>query len=297
MTGNTWFISGATSGFGKHIALEALSRGDSVVATSRTATSKLSNLADQGALLIDLDVTASDAEIQSAFDQAVSKFGGITHFINAAGYILEGPVEGASAEDIAKTFNVNVLGNMNLSRHEVALLRKQGKGGVIANFGSLASWGGGPAYAYYCSTKWAVSGFTESLHAEVKEFGISGVVIEPGYFRTGFLNSSGGNRLFVSNALTEEYKGTAVEQVRNVLNQVDNNQTGDVIKGSKVIVDVLTRTGVAEGKEIPMRLPLGPDIVKGIRDKIAQTQQLLEEWEEIASSTDHDDVKKGQIGS
>ncbi|KAH6657766.1 hypothetical protein BKA67DRAFT_197574 [Truncatella angustata] len=291
MTGNVWFISGATSGFGKHIALEALSRGDSVVATSRTATSKLSNLADQGALLIDLDVTAPDAEIRSAFGQAVARFGKITHFINAAGYILEGPVEGASSDDIAKTFNVNVLGNMNLSRHEVALLRKQGKGGVIANFGSLASWSGGPAYAYYCATKWAISGFTESLYAEVKEFGISGVVIEPGYFRTGFLNTDGGNRMFVSNSLEEEYRGTSVEHVRNALNEFDNNQAGDVVKGCKVIVDVLTRSGVAEGKEIPMRLPLGPDTIKGIQDKIAQTSELLKEWTDVVNSTDHDDVK------
>lgn len=293
MTGKIWFISGATSGFGKHIGLEALSRGDSVIATSRTATSKLSSTefgSSPNALLIDLDVTASDAEITSAFEQGVARFGEINIFVNAAGYILEGPVEGATADDIAKTFNVNVIGNMNLSRHEVALLRKQGRGGVIANFGSLASWGGNAGFAYYASTKWAVSGFTEALHAEVKPFGISAVVVEPGYFRTGFLNPAGGNRLFVSNALTEEYKGTGVEYVRNLLNEVDNKQPGDVVKGSKIIVDTLTRTGVAQGKEIPVRLPLGADIIKGIRDKISSTEGLLDEWEEIVSSTDHDDV-------
>jgi NAD(P)-dependent dehydrogenase (short-subunit alcohol dehydrogenase family) len=105
MSSNVWFIAGATSGFGKNIALEALSRGDAVIATSRTATKKLGSLADKGALLIDLDVTAPDAEIKSALDQGVAKFGKITHFINAAGYVLEGPLEGASSRDIFDTFN------------------------------------------------------------------------------------------------------------------------------------------------------------------------------------------------
>jgi NAD(P)-dependent dehydrogenase (short-subunit alcohol dehydrogenase family) len=194
------------------------------------------------------------------------------------------------------TIIANVLGIMNMTRHEVGLLRTQGSGGVIANFGSLASWGGGAAYSAYSATKWAVSGFTESLHDEVKEFGISGVVIEPGYFRTGFLNTPGkgegaSHRLTVSDPMTEAYRGTAVEQTRNGLEQVNDKQPGDVVKGAKVIVDVLTRSGVAEGREIPMRLVLGKDAVQGIRDKLKQTEALLNEWEEIAASTDHDDVK------
>ncbi|KAI1844570.1 hypothetical protein JX266_009243 [Neoarthrinium moseri] len=297
MTGNVWFISGATSGFGKHIALEALSRGDKVVATARSATSSkvTAELGSRGALLLDLDVTAGDAAIKAALDRAVAAFGRITHFINAAGYILQGPIEGATPADVQRTFDVNVLGNMALVRHQVAYLRTRdggGAGGVIANFGSLASWGGGPGFAYYSAVKWAVSGFTESLHAEVKDFGISAVVIEPGYFRTGFLNSGGGNRQFVANQMADEYRGTGVEQVGAALDMVNDNQPGDVVKGCRVIVDVLTRSGVAEGREIPMRLLLGPDVIQGVKDKIASTQQLLAQWEGIASSTDHDDVKK-----
>jgi NAD(P)-dependent dehydrogenase (short-subunit alcohol dehydrogenase family) len=91
MPNNVWFVSGATSGFGKNIALEALARGDNVVATARTATSKLDDLAARGALVLDLDVMASDAELQAALDKGVERFGYLTHFINAAGYILNGP--------------------------------------------------------------------------------------------------------------------------------------------------------------------------------------------------------------
>ncbi|KAI2617836.1 hypothetical protein GGR54DRAFT_607136 [Hypoxylon sp. NC1633] len=291
MTGNVWFISGATSGFGKVITIEAIKRGDSVIASSRKATAD-KELADTGALLVDLDVLSADAEIQAAFQQGEAKFGPITHFINAAGYVLQGPVEGASSQEALDSLRVNVLGVMNMARNEVALLRPRGHGGVIANFGSIVSWAGCPAAAHYSAAKWAVSGFTESLHLEVKAFGIKAVIIEPGYFRTPFLNEGGGNRILTKNQMQEEYAGTSVEQVSELFEKVNDKQPGDVVKGAKVIVDVLTGTGGAAGKETPMRLPLGVDGMQYITEKIISTQALLDEWKPIITSTDHDDVKK-----
>lgn len=171
-------------------------------------------------------------------------------------------------------------------------MRPQGHpGSVIATFGSIASWEGGPAYSYYAATKWAVSGFTESLRDEVAPFGIAAVVIEPGYFRTGFLNPGGGNRLFIANAMRDEYRNTPVEAVRQALDAVNDKQPGDVVKGAKVVVDVLTRTGMAEGREVPIRLPLGTDGVQHISDKLKRTERLLKEWRDVAVTTDHDDTK------
>ncbi|KAL7625015.1 hypothetical protein AAE478_004229 [Parahypoxylon ruwenzoriense] len=290
MTGNVWFIVGASNGFGRAIGFEALKRGDKVVATSRNPA-KMADLKEAGALVLRLDVTADDATIQAALQQTVDTYGKITHCINAAGYLLESAAEEASPKEVYDQFATNVLGVINVTRNVLHLMRPQGHG-VIANFGSLASWQGGPAYGYYASTKWAISGFTENLHEEVAELGISGVIIEPGYFRTGFLNSGGGNRLAAANPLTKEYRGTIVQTIKDKLNVVDNTQRGDVKKGAKVIVDVLTRTGVAEGREIPMRLVLGPDALKVIRDKMESTDALLKQWEDIIVSTDHDDVPK-----
>ncbi len=157
--------------------------------------------------------------------------------------------------------------------------------GVIANFGSLGSWRGGPAFSNYTGTKWACSGISESLYEELKPLGITCTVIEPGYFRTGFLNA--GARV-QSAKVIDDYTNTAAGQVRNALTTVDNNQPGDVVKGSRVIVDVLTKTGVAEGKDIPIRLVLGKDCVATIRQKCESTLALLKEWEPVISSTDHD---------
>lgn len=182
---------------------------------------------------------------------------------------------------------------MNVTRNALHHMRPQGlhgTGSVIATFGSIASWEGGPAYSYYAATKWAVSGFTESLRDEVAPFGIAAIVVEPGYFRTGFLNPGGGNRLLTARAMRDEYRDTPVEAVRRALSAVDNNQLGDVVKGARVVVDVLTRTGVAAGRDVPVRLPLGTDGVGHISDKLRRTEKLLEEWRDVAITTDHDDA-------
>lgn len=95
MTGNVWFIAGASNGFGRAIAFEALKRGDKVVATSRNPA-KMAELKDAGALVLALDVTADDATIQATLQKVVDTYGKITHCVNAAGYILEAAIEEAS---------------------------------------------------------------------------------------------------------------------------------------------------------------------------------------------------------
>jgi len=277
-----WFITGSTSGFGKYIALEALSRGHKVIATARN-TSKLSELQAAGADILSVDVTAPLDELKSKAAEAHAIHGSITYLINSAGYILEGAIEETTPEETQATFDTNVFGTLNVTRAFLPYLRAQ-KSGVIANFGSIASWGGGPAFGLYAATKWAVSGLTESLRAEVAPFGIQAIVIEPGYFRTGFLNA--GARI-KSGVQLGAYDNSAVGDVRKMLDVVDNNQLGDVKKGVKVIVDVLTQTGVAEGKEIPIRLVLGSDGDELIRDKLVSTEKLLTEWKDVIYSTDY----------
>jgi hypothetical protein len=110
-------------------------------------------------------------------------------------------------------------------------------------------------------------------------------VIEPGYFRTGFLNA--GTQI-KSEKRIKEYDETAVGEVRATLDKVNDNQPGDVKKGSRVIVDILTKTGAAEGRDVPMRVALGSDCSPGIREKIEGTMKLLAEWDAITTKTDHE---------
>ena len=90
-----WFITAASSGFGKYIALEALSRGHKVIASARSA-SRIADLAEKGADTVTLDVTAPLEQIKQVAKEANDKYGRITHLINAAGYILVGAVEETS---------------------------------------------------------------------------------------------------------------------------------------------------------------------------------------------------------
>ncbi|KAF3064798.1 putative oxidoreductase YusZ [Daldinia childiae] len=290
MASNVWFIAGASCGFGRAICLEALKRGDKVVATSRNL-SKMADLEEAGALVLALDVTSDDTTIQAAFQKAIDTYGKITHCINPVGYILEGSAEEASTQEVFNQFNTNVLGVMKITRHALYHMRPR-RQGVIANFGSLVNWQGIPGAIYYSSTKSAVTGFTETMHREVSPFGISAVIIEPGFFRTEIFEDGGSNRIRVAKPLTDEYKNTPVDETRNHFNILHKHQPGDVVKGAKVIVDVLTQTGVAEGKKIPPRLVLGRDTFEAIKDKIHSIEVLIKEWEDIIVSTDHDDIKK-----
>jgi NAD(P)-dependent dehydrogenase (short-subunit alcohol dehydrogenase family) len=188
-----------------------------------------------------------------------------------------------SPEESYDQFNTNVFGMMNVSRAVLPYMRAQ-KSGVIANFGSLGSWHGGAAYALYAGTKWACSGISESMRQELAPLGITVTVIEPGYFRTGFLNPGAQIK---SKQVIEDYDKTVVGDTKRLLEKVDNNQPGDAEKGSKVIVDVLTKTGVGEGKEIPIRLVLGSDCQNSIREKLDETKTLLDEWKDISNSTDY----------
>lgn len=137
-----------------------------------------------------------------------------------------------------------------------------------------------------CSTKFAVTGLTEGLAAELKPFGIDVCCIEPGYTRTGFLiRGEGGSDHRMTTARTlPAYDGTPVAELRKALNVYNGNQPGDVDRCAVIIVDTLTKQGVAEGKEVPVRLVTGSDALAVVRNKCESTLKLVGEWEEVTSS-------------
>ncbi|KAF2629314.1 NAD(P)-binding protein, partial [Macroventuria anomochaeta] len=285
MTSQTpvWFITAASSGFGKFMALEALERGHKVIASARS-TSRIADLKEKGAVTVTLDVTAPQAEIEKVAKAANEQYGYINHLVNAAGYILVGAVEETSPQEDFNQFNTNVFGMLNVSKAFLPYLRATSGHRTISNFGSVGSWRGGAGFGLYSGTKWACSGISEAMSAELAPLGIAVTVVEPGYFRTGFLNA--GSQI-KSEKRIKEYDATAVGKIRARLDEIDNNQPGDIVKGSRVIVDILTKSGAAEGKEVPIRVALGSDCSRGIREKIDDTLKLLEEWDPITTKTDH----------
>ena len=174
---------------------------------------------------------------------------------------------------------------LNVCKAFIPYLRATPGEKTISNFGSLASWQGGPGYGLYTGTKWACSGISEALRAELEPFDIKVTVVEPGYFRTGFLND---NAQISSAARLDVYNQTQVAQIRAGMSYMNGKQIGDVAKGSKVVVDILTHTGSAEGKDVPVRIAVGSDAPAAIRGKLQATEALLGEWDSVTTNTDHE---------
>lgn len=90
----TWLVTGCSSGFGEAFVHGILARGDRVIATGRQADIKLSHLKTTGASILDLDVTAPQAEIEAKIDEAWKLYeNGIDVVVNNAGYMQSGFVE------------------------------------------------------------------------------------------------------------------------------------------------------------------------------------------------------------
>ncbi|EED15254.1 short-chain dehydrogenase, putative [Talaromyces stipitatus ATCC 10500] len=269
-----WCITGASSGFGREIALQAVQRGHRVIATARDV-SKISDIRQKGALTLALDVSDAFDKLAEIAKSAIQEYQRVDYLINAAGYILEGAVEEAGSEEVQRQFAV--------SRE---LLQNGDHRATIAVFGSLGSWIGGASYAFYAMTKASMSSLAESLKEELAPFDIRATVIEPGYFRTGFLNP-GAKASTAERIPAYEDESTPSGQVRKGLEAHDGKQLGDVKKGVSVCVDILTSSGIAEGRELPLRVIIGSDCVDVIRKKCQSTLELLDSWEEVSVTTDH----------
>jgi len=276
-----WFITGCSSGFGRELALGVLSRGDYVIATARDA-SKLESLKKAGGATMSLDVTAPLDDLKKVAKEANELYGRIDYLINNAGYSQVGGLEELTPEETQAQFDTNVFGMLNVTRAIVPYMRAK-RSGVIANISSAAAWSGYAGVGLYCASKWAASGISETLYYELADFNIKVCTVEPGYFRSNFLKP--GNKIVKQNIISD-YEGTAVRNGEEIMDAYDNNQPGDIQKGAKVMLDVLT--GVL-GREIPMRLILGSDAFSLVKGKCEETIKGLDEWKEISVSTDIDE--------
>ncbi len=186
----TWFITGASRGFGRAFTAAALERGDRVAATARN----LANLDDLAAkygpdlLPLRLDVT-DRADVTEAVRRAHAQFGRLDVVVNNAGYGHFGMVEELSEDDLRDQLEANLFGAVWVTQAAVPLMRTQGSGHIV----QVSSIGGVGAFtnvgAYHAS-KWALEGISESLALEVAAFGIKVTLVEPGGFATDWAGAS-----------------------------------------------------------------------------------------------------------
>ncbi|GAB9467005.1 Dehydrogenase [Globisporangium polare] len=278
-----WLITGCSSRIGREIALAALARGDKVIAAARNPR-KLGDLKQLGASPLALDVTLPDDQLQLIVAQASQAYGRIDILVNNAAYVLGGAVEEASPSELVHQFNTNVFSIFAMARAVMPYMRAQ-KAGVVANIGSLAGWSSHACTGIYCATKFATAGVTEGLREEVAPLGIDVTSIDLGSFRTELA----ANMLVAHKRIPD--LDAAQEPYRTFLSSLHGKQAGDPVKAAQLIVEILTKTGRAQGCTPPPRLALGKDCVAYIRDSLQRTESMLTEWADLVSTTDHDDVK------
>ena len=270
-----WLITGASRGIGARIAEAALAQGDAVVATSRSAESITRRLGASDALLpLALDVT-DEAQARHAVGAALERFGRIDVLVNNAGYGLLGAVEEATADEVRSLYETNVFGLLHVTRAVLPSMRARRAGHVI-NISSLGGVRSAAGFGVYCSTKFAVEGLTEALHAELAPLGIHATAVEPGYFRTEFLDTAS---LSVSPRVLDDYAPSA-GVIREAARRINLNQPGDPVRLAQAVMQLVA------SPTPPLRLPLGTDTLQTIADKHAFVEKETAAWRDLAASTD-----------
>ena len=265
-----WLITGCSTGIGREIARAALEAGHSVVVTARR-TDTVADFADAygaRAAVVALDVTDKD-QIRSAVHTADQAFGGIDVLVNNAGNGYLSAIEEGEDETVRKLFDTNYFGVVDTIKAVLPSMRERGAGHII-NISSMTGLVANPPNAYYSSTKFALEALTEALAQEVKPLGIKVTAIEPGAFRTDWAKRS----MWESSTPIGDYDDS-VGTRKTLIKDFADHLPGDP---RKVAEAVLMIAGLDEP---PLRLLLGRDVLKAVRDKIAALSASIDQWEAV----------------
>ncbi|WP_046731406.1 oxidoreductase [Streptomyces humi] len=275
---SVWFITGSSRGLGLEITRAALAAGHQVVATARRAETVRERLpeADDALLTVALDVTDPQS-VQVAVDAAIERFGRIDVLVNNAGSGLLAAVEESDDAAVRALYETNVFGPLAVQRAVLPLLRRQRSGHVI-NISSIVGFATAPGWGVYASTKFALEGFTETLHTELAPLGIHVTLVEPGFFRTDFLDPAS---LLTGPDTSDDYAPT-VGAMRAAAEGLNHTQPGDPAKAARAVVEMTTVP------EPPLRLQLGADTLQAFEAKLDNFRKEMDAWRHVALATDHD---------
>lgn len=277
MNKNVWLVTGASKGLGLTLVKRLLKEGHQVAATSRNKKALIESVKDSSGNFLPLEVNLSDEKsIASAVSETLQRFNRIDVLVNNAGYGQGGAVEEVTDKEARQNYEVNVFGLLNVLRATLPTMRAQ-KSGHIFNISSIGGFVGGfSGWGVYCSTKFAVSGLTEALHADVKDLGINVTLVYPGYFRTNFLDKD--SMMLPSNPITDYQASKASMDMHT--QSINNNQPGDPEKAAEAMIRL------AQEKHPPLHMFLGSDAHKMAQEKIKGVETEVNAWSKISISTD-----------
>jgi NAD(P)-dependent dehydrogenase (short-subunit alcohol dehydrogenase family) len=270
-----WFVTGSAGGIGAGIAQAALAAGNLVVATDLDPERLQLTYAAHAAQAVTARLDIRDAaQSEAAVEATLARFGRIDVLVNNAGFGQFGPFEEIEPEAVERQFATNVFGTFNVTRAVLPVMRRQRAGHVI-NMSSNGGFKGVSGASMYSATKFAIEGFSESLAQEIAGFGIKLTIVEPGAFRTDFLD---GRSLKLGTRELHDYadlraKANAVFEARN------HNQVGDPDKLGRALVQI------AGEIDPPLRFVAGADALKVIDDTLRAVADEVERWRSLSLST------------
>lgn len=270
-----FLITGVSSGFGRAFALAALQVGHTVIGTVRNdaARKDFEDLASERAYGLVLDVT-DFAAIDNAVALVSEKFGPVDVLVNNAGYGHEGTLEESPLEEMRHQFDVNVFGAVAMIKAVLPSMRERRTGHII-NITSMGGFITMPGIAYYCGSKFALEGISETLAKEVAGFGIKVTAVAPGSFRTDWAGRS-----MVRSARHIADYDAVIDPIRAARQAKSGHQLGDPAQAAQVLLKI------ANAADAPVHLLLGSDALGLVRDKLASMTAEIAAWEQVSASTD-----------
>lgn len=179
---------------------------------------------------------------------------------------------------------VNVFGPLNITRSFIPLMR-EAKTGTLLFVGSVGIYYAAPGANCYTGSKGLIEGLVPNMAVEVAPFGIRTSILTFGHFRTELMSPEK-TKFRAPNRLPE------YEEINNLiklgLGAQNGTQPGDPKKACEVVIEAVRGEGRCAGKELPIRLPVGPDAFKDMRASCTERLALCDEWDGITSETNID---------
>jgi NAD(P)-dependent dehydrogenase (short-subunit alcohol dehydrogenase family) len=270
-----WFITGSSRGLGRTLTGAVLAKGDMVAATARQPQ-QLADLAakyPQQLLPIQLDVTKK-AEIVSAVEQTIKRFGRIDVLVNNAGFGIVGAAEAFTDEQVHSQLETNLYAPIEITRVVLPYMRKQ-RSGRILQISSVGGRVGNAALSIYQAAKFGLGGFSESLAKEVAPLGIKVTSVEPGGFRTDWAGAS------------MSYAPAVEGYEESVNKRVEFFQSGTFVPVGDPEKAAVAMVALIEHPEPPVHLVLGSEAAGLLKQADADRKAEFEKWLPVTLSTDH----------
>ncbi|MFM0738463.1 oxidoreductase [Paraburkholderia xenovorans] len=270
-----FLITGVSSGFGRAFARAALDAGHTVIGTVRNdaARHEFEALDDARAHALVLDVT-DFAALTPAVAAIIAKTGPVDVLVNNAGYGHEGTLEESPLDDMRRQFDVNVFGAVAMIKAVLPSMRER-RTGHIVNITSMGGFITMPGIAYYCGSKFALEGISETLSKELAGFGIKVTAVAPGSFRTDWA----GRSMVRAGRSIADYD-TLFDPIRAAREAKSGKQAGDPDKAAQALLKIV------EAGNPPVHLLLGSDALELVKAKLAALGVEIDAWETLSRSTD-----------